>query len=225
MLCFCTKLDATPYTQPHANWSKKKSGCTHSFLSTEDYLHSFPDTFSPKQITSRQSNPSWHNAECSVNNTERKWPSNPRTTSVLIGGKHHSTNESDLSTIYTPALLHNLDIKHLVNNVSNTSSRFHLWQSRLNTECVSHGQTADVVSARQFRGSSRRDVIRCSPTVCTASVNQLMTEQKLHFLIVQWNYFYIISQLWIPAPPSLVSITCWMFRLLHKISPAYSVWK
>lgn len=147
---------------------QKKSGCTHSFLSTEDYLHSFPDTFSPKQITSRQSNPSWHNAECSVNNTERKWPSNPRTTSVLIGGKHHSTNESDLSTIYTPVLLHNLDIKHLVNNVSNTSSRFHLWQSRLNTECVSHGQTADVVSARQFRGSSRRDVIRCSPTVCNS---------------------------------------------------------
>ncbi len=100
-------------------------------------------------------------------------------------------------------LFHNLDIKHLVNNVSNNASHFHLWQSLLNTECISHDQTADVVSARQFRGSSRRDVVYCSPNASTASVNQLMTREELHFLIVQWKYFYIISQLWIIPPPRL----------------------
>lgn len=39
-----------------------------------------------------------------------------------------------------------LDIKHLVNNVSNTPS-----QLLLNTEHVLHDQTADVVSTRWFR--------------------------------------------------------------------------
>lgn len=39
--------------------------------------------------------------------------------------------------VYAPVLFHNLDIKHLVNNVSNTSSHFHLQQLLLNTHCVS----------------------------------------------------------------------------------------
>lgn len=128
--------------------------------------------------------------------------------------------------ICTPVLFHNLEIKHLVNNVSNTSSHFHPWQ------CVLHDQKKQMLFLPT--NSEGVDVMSCTALqmFSTASVNQSgaivtrISEKK------KWSYctvkLFLHSYTTInscPHPPFLLSITCWMCCLLHKDSQAYSAWK